>query len=291
MVSEERPPEPEPQPNGVQACYRHPGQQTGVCCARCDRPICVECMNQASVGFHCPECVRAGEQSARAPRTTYGGRLTSGGALVTKVLIVLNVLVFVATKVFSDQFTEALMLVRGPAWNGALEEVGVAVGPEQWYRMVTAVFLHQQVWHIAMNMLALWLVGPQLESLLGRARFLGLYLVSGLGGAALYVLTAANNEASLGASGAIFGLFGAVLVLTRRQNYDVRPVLALIAINLVFTFAFHNAIDWRGHVGGLVVGTLVAVGLVYPPRAWRGLVQGLSLGAALVFAVAAALFA
>ncbi|OIV37248.1 hypothetical protein BIV57_12105 [Mangrovactinospora gilvigrisea] len=280
---------------GPPTCVRHPDRETGVRCNRCERPICHECMQQAAVGFQCPDCVAAGRKEVRAPRTVYGGRVPLGrpGA-VTITLIAVNAVVWLLTYAFGYGFVSELSLVRGPAldpnaWGGA-QVVGTAVGPEQWYRMLTAMFLHQQVWHIGMNMLALWTVGPQLEVLLGRARFLGLYLASGLGGAALFVLTAAPGLSSLGASGAIFGLFGAVLVLTRRQHYDLKPVLILIAINLAITFGFRSSIDWRGHVGGLVVGILVTAGLVFPPRRVRPLVQGLTFAGALLLAVLAAVF-
>lgn len=282
--------------SGAPHCYRHPDRETGIRCNRCERPVCVECMHSAAVGFQCPDCVRQGRAEVPPQRTAYGGRLSGAGAgLVTKVLIGVNLAVWLLTYALGSDFTNALALVRGPAHyltsSGTDELVGVAVGPDQWYRMVSAMFLHEEFWHIGMNMLALWTVGPQLEMLLGRARFLGLYLAGGLGGAALFVLTAAPGQGSLGASGAIFGLFGAVLVLTRRQHYDLRPVLTLIAINLAFTFFFRSSIDWRGHVGGLVVGILVAAGLVFPPRARRNLVQGLTFAGALAMAVAAAVLA
>jgi membrane associated rhomboid family serine protease len=287
--------QPEPRPDPLGACYRHPDERTGVRCNRCERPICVSCMHQAAVGFQCPECVQAGRESVRQPTTRYGGQLFGDTALVTKALIGVNALVFLLGMGFAlgGSFVDELVLVRGPALESmfSAQQIGVAVGPEQWYRMVSAMFLHEQVWHIAMNMLALWVVGPQLEALLGRGRFLGLYLAGGLGGASLFVLTAAPNAASLGASGAIFGLFGAMLVLAKRQHFDLKPIAGLIVVNLLITFVFRDAIDWRGHVGGLVVGSLVAAGLVYAPREHRKLVQGATLLAALAVAVSSAVLA
>ncbi len=139
--------------------------------------------------------------------------------------------------------------------------------------------------HIAFNMLSLWWLGPPLEAALGRVRFLALYLLSGLGGSALSYLLAAQNQPSLGASGAIFGLLGATVILMRRLNYDMRPVLILLALNLVFTFAWPN-IAWQAHVGGLVVGAAVTYGMVHAPRARRTLVQGATCAVAFLVIVA-----
>jgi membrane associated rhomboid family serine protease len=147
---------------------------------------------------------------------------------------------------------------------------GVAEG--QWYRLLTAMFLHGSIVHIVFNMLSLWWVGGPLEAALGRVRYLALYFVSGLAGSALSYALAAANQPSLGASGAIFGLFGATAVLMRRLNYDMRPVLALLAINLVFTFGWSN-IAWQAHIGGLVAGVAVGYAMVHAPRERRSLVQ------------------
>lgn len=269
-------------------CYRHPDRETGITCTRCERPICPECMVSAAVGFQCPDCVRgsgagagAGTRGATAvggrsrrpdirPRTIAGGPIVSDPRLVTKVLLAINLLVWIAVLAAGDGLVNDLSLLGRASfgWLGPLE--GVAEG--QWYRLLTAVFLHQAVLHIAFNMLSLWWLGPPLEAALGRARFLALYLLSGLGGSALSYLLADPRQPSLGASGAIFGLLGATAVLMRRLNYDMRPVLVLLAINLVFTFTWHN-IAWQAHVGGLVVGGLVAYGLVHAPPARRTLVH------------------
>ncbi|MFD5110862.1 rhomboid family intramembrane serine protease [Streptomyces sp. NPDC058391] len=263
--------------DGRPSCYRHPGRQTGISCTRCERPICPECMVSASVGFQCPECVRQGSgtghsPTANRPRTLVGGTIAADPRLITKILLGINVAVFVAVLVVGDHYrlVDDLALV-GRAFNPELrQEVGVADG--EWYRLVTAMFLHQEVWHIAFNMLGLWWLGGPLEAALGRVRFLALYLLSGLAGSALTYLVAEPHEASLGASGAIFGLLGATAVLMRRLNYDMRPVFALLALNLLFTFTWPG-IAWQAHVGGLVAGTLVAIGMVHAPRQHRALVQ------------------
>ncbi|MFB8130181.1 rhomboid family intramembrane serine protease [Streptomyces mirabilis] len=256
-------------------CYRHPDRETGVRCTRCERPICPECMISASVGFQCPECVRAGSDtghapSASQPRTLAGGTVTADPRLVTKILIGLNLAVFLVQLSMGDRFTDRFDLI-GRAYVPLLGSVeGVAEG--QWYRMLTVMFLHGSYIHILFNMLSLWWIGGPLEAALGRARYLALYLVSGLAGSALTYLVAAPNQPSLGASGAIFGLFGATAVLMRRLNYDMRPVIALLVINLIFTFGWSN-IAWQAHIGGLVGGVVVGYAMVHAPRERRTLIQ------------------
>ncbi|MEV7020643.1 rhomboid family intramembrane serine protease [Kitasatospora sp. NPDC093558] len=264
---------------GLPGCYRHPQTPTGISCTRCGRPICPSCMVPASVGFQCPECVSGAHAEVRRPTTRYGGVLTADGALVTKVLIGINLAVFVlAAYVFSPWLVQDWSLFSaGRAIPGG--PGGVADGPSQWYRLLTATFLHVQVWHIGFNMMALWWTGPVLESVLGRARFLGLYLLSGLAGSAFAFLVAGNLMNSVGASGAIYGLFGATLVLQIRTRSPIGPVMALLVFNLIVTFSVAG-IDWRAHVGGLVVGALTAVGLMFAPRERRGLVQGLTMAGA-----------
>lgn len=275
---------------GPPVCYRHPDRETGIRCTRCERPICPECMVSASVGFQCPECVRGGSGTGHAPdantpRTLAGGTATGDPRLVTKVLLGINLAVFLAVLSGGDRVTDALLLVGQatfPPDYGPLE--GVAEG--QWYRLLTSVFLHEAVAHIALNMLALWFLGPALEAALGRLRFVTLYLLSGLAGSALFYLVAKPTEGALGASGAIFGLFGATAVLMRRLNYDMRPVLVLLGLNLAITFTL-DGIAWQGHIGGLVVGTAVAYGFVHAPRGKkRAPVQQAVAAAALVAVVA-----
>ncbi|MGW5096098.1 rhomboid family intramembrane serine protease [Streptomyces nodosus] len=272
-------------------CYRHPDRETGIRCTRCERPICPECMVDASVGFQCPDCVRNGSGTGHAPgasqpRTLAGGTVAADPRLVTKVLIGINLAVFLVQLSLGDRFTERFFLV-GQAYidaHGPLE--GVAEG--QWYRLLTSMFLHGTYIHILFNMLSLWWIGGPLEAALGRARYLALYFASGLAGSALTYLIAAPNQASLGASGAIFGLFGATAVLMRRLRYDMRPVIVLLVINLIFTFGWHN-IAWQAHIGGLVGGVLVGYAMVHAPRERRALVQygvcGLVLAAVILVTV------
>lgn len=241
-------------------CYRHPDRETGIRCARCDRPICPDCMVSASVGHQCPNCVHEGQRSAPpAPRTIAGGTVTANPRLVTLILIGVNVAVFIAVQA-NPLLVDRLGLYPPEIAHG------------QWYRLMTAVFLHQAIAHVGLNMLSLWWIGPPVEAALGRLRYLALYLLAGLGGSALSFLLAPSNELGLGASGAIFGLLGALFVLLRRVHADLRQIVILIVLNLVFSFTISD-IDWRAHVGGLITGAVVAYGMVHAPRERRTLVQ------------------
>jgi len=223
-------------------------------------------MTAAAVGHQCPDCVRQGAASVREPRTQFGGTLrTDNRPWVTWTLIAVNVVMFLLQNV-SEQVERELWL-----WPPA-----VAFGDE-YYRLVSSAFLHGSVTHILFNMWALYVVGPQLEAVLGRLRFGVLYALSGLGGSlAVYWLSALESP-TLGASGAIFGLFAATFVVGRRLNLDVRWVLILIALNLVITFAGPavgtGPISWQGHLGGLITGALVAAAFVYAPKERRNTVQ------------------
>ncbi|MET7450493.1 rhomboid family intramembrane serine protease [Streptomyces sp. NPDC005574] len=255
-------------------CYRHPDRATGIRCTRCDRPICPECMVSASVGFQCPDCVRGASgtgpaPTAARPRTIAGGTVTADPRLVTKILLGINVAVFVAVHIRSSLLNDLVLI---GSWPPAPFTPSQGVAEGEWYRMVTSMFTHQAVWHIGFNMLSLWWLGGPLEAALGRARYLTLYLVSGLAGSALTYLLASPTSASLGASGAIFGLFGATAVLMRRLNYDMRPIIALLVINLIFTFGWGN-IAWQAHIGGLVAGVVTGYAMVHAPRERRALIQ------------------
>ncbi|MFI6765767.1 rhomboid family intramembrane serine protease [Streptomyces sp. NPDC050355] len=261
--------------DGLPGCYRHPDRPTGIRCTRCERPICPDCMVSASVGFQCPDCVRSGSGTghapgATAPRTIAGGTIAADPRLVTKILLGINAAVFLAVLAAGDELVGRLDLLGLAFDPSRYQLVGVAEG--EWYRLLTAMFLHQQIPHIAFNMLSLWWLGPPLEAALGRLRFIALYMLAGLGGSALSYLLAAQNQPSLGASGAIFGLLGATAVLMRRMRYDMKPVLILLGLNLAFTFLWPH-IAWQAHVGGLVVGAAVAFGMVHAPRERRNVVH------------------
>jgi membrane associated rhomboid family serine protease len=256
-------------PPQTPTCYRHPDRATYVRCNRCNRYICPECMRDAAVGHQCAECVNEGAKTVRQPRTQFGGVPVST-PLVTYVLIAINVVMF-ALQMLSPDLQRELVL-RSPA-----------VADGDWYRLLTSAFLHHGPTHILFNMWALYVIGPPLEAVLGRSRFIGLYLMSALGGSVVVYLLSPLGSQTAGASGAVFGLFGATFVVARRLNMDVRWVIGLIAINLVITFVVPN-ISWQGHLGGLVTGAVIAAAYVYAPRNSRTLVQvGATLAVLVVF--------
>ena len=241
-------------------------------------------MIAASVGFQCPDDVRAGAKDVRAPRTSFGGRLSASTSRVTSVLIAVNVLVYLLQLLRPDLPVELGNLALASD-RGVL--IGVAEG--QYYRLLTAAFLHGGVFHLLMNMFALGTIGPQLEAALGRSRYLALYVCAALGGSTLSYLVSAPGELGVGASGAIFGLFGAFYVVVRRMGGDTQQILVLLGINLVITFTV-PIIDWRAHLGGLLVGAVLATAFAYTragPR--RGLVHAAACAAVLALLVAAVL--
>lgn len=263
-------------------CYRHPDREAYVRCVRCERRICPDCMIPASVGFQCPECVKSGNKEVRTARTIFGGRVTDDPGWVSKVIIGLNVVAYVFQQA-SDEFTRRFYdigAVPPPPFGDPV--IGVAAG--EYYRLLTSAFLHGGIVHLLLNMYALYLFGPQLEAALGRLRFIVLYVVSALGGSALSYAFASPVQPSLGASGAVFGLLGAYLVINRRLGRDNTGVLMLLAINLAYGFLVPN-IDWRAHVGGLVTGGLVAAVIAYAPAKRRGLVQAAGIGLVLLVVV------
>ncbi|MFF9849280.1 rhomboid family intramembrane serine protease [Streptomyces litmocidini] len=259
---------------GPLRCYRHPEAETGIRCARCERPICTQCMISASVGFQCPECVRGGSGTGHAadanqPRTLAGGRVAADERFVTKILIVINLALFIAVQVVGDRLVDDLALI-GDAYLPSGELVGVSDG--EWYRLLTSAFLHQEIPHFLFNMMGLWVIGGIVEPELGRLRYAALCLLAGLSGSALAYLLSPQNQFSLGASGVVYGLIGAWAVLARRRRQDMRPVVLFVALSLLFTFT-RPGISWQAHVGGLVAGALVAYAMLHAPRARRDLVQ------------------
>lgn len=252
----------------VPTCYRHPDRETYIRCSRCDQPICPDCMMSAPVGFHCPECVRAGSKSDRQARTALGGKIRERGDLVTKLLVGVNAGIWLVGLIAgSIQLLEPFALANLVRFgDGPLE--GVLAG--DWYRMLSAAFIHVQVWHIALNMFALWILGSILEPVLGRWRFVALYLLSALGGSAVSLLGLGPGEIGIGASGAVYGLFGALFVVARRFGRDVSSVVVILVINAVISFTVPN-IDWRAHLGGLITGAVVAFAFAHAPKGQRTL--------------------
>jgi membrane associated rhomboid family serine protease len=212
-------------------------------------------MRSAAVGQQCVDCVGEGAKSVRRVRTASGGR-----PYVTYALIAANVVMFVAQAAISG-LQQSLFL-----WPA-----GVAAY-DQYYRLLTSAFLHDGPAHILFNMWALWVIGPALERWLGRTRFIALYLLSALGGSVLVYLLTPVNVPTLGASGAIFGLFGATFALSRKLNFDMRWIAGLVVINLVITFVVPS-ISWQGHIGGLITGAAIGAVYAYAPRANRVLIE------------------
>jgi membrane associated rhomboid family serine protease len=258
-------------PAGV--CYRHPNRQSWVLCQRCGRTICPSCQTQAAVGVHCPECVREGRASLpRRSRGVLRAALAPGSApVVTYVFTGITVVVFLLQQVTSGAVTQAG--IYAPAFT--------AVEP---WRMITSIFLHGGLLHVGLNMLSLLFVGRALEPLLGRSRFLALYLFSGFAGSVAVLLLGNAFTGVLGASGAIFGLLGAFLIIGRRMGANITPMIVLVGINLVLGFVVPG-ISWQAHVGGLIGGALVALVYLRTRRSTQRTVQIAllaGLGAALI---------
>jgi membrane associated rhomboid family serine protease len=265
-----------PGAGGVPVCYRHPDRETYVSCVRCGRYACPDCMRSASVGQQCVDCVGAGARSTRQATTAFGGR-PAANAVVTWTLVAINVAVFLVTWVRPSIVNNLELLGRASYTYGGAPH-GVAAG--EWYRLITSSFLAPATGlsglgfvDILFNMWALVFVGPSLEGLLGRVRFLAVYLLSAVGGGVMYYFLAPPNNPAVGASGAIFGLFGAWFVVSRRLRLDTRGIVMLIAINLALSFFFHNVIAWQDHIGGLLTGALLTAAYAYAPRKNRTAVQ------------------
>jgi len=272
----------------VHRCYRHPDRETGVSCSNCGRPICYECMTAAPVGFRCPECMaeqRGGLRSvggvggvhtvrraaSRRPtvitRQQTRARWQSGLGFgtyaaanqVTRVLVGVNVLMFIVELVVSAGGFGGVSN-RAAVDLGGLVPVYIATRHQYW-RLFTAMFLHASLFHILFNMWALYVVGSYLEAVAGRGKYLIIYFVSGLAGNVLGYLFGPPNSVMIGASTAIFGLFGALFVYSYNNRHTMagmmlRNIGFIIAINLVFTF-MSPSISWQGHIGGLVGGVAV----------------------------------
>ncbi|MFC3999878.1 rhomboid family intramembrane serine protease [Nocardiopsis sediminis] len=244
------PSQPDSGAKAVPTCFRHPDRETYVRCNRCERPICPDCMRDAPVGHQCVQCVSEGRKSVRRPRTVFGGRVAQR-PYVTWVLLGIIVFGFLGQSVVPD------LTLQFQMWG-----VGVVNG--QWYRLLTAAFLHSGVMHLLFNGFALWVVGRQLEEWLGHARYLALWVLSALGGSVLSLLVT-PFQPSVGASGAIFGLFAAVFVVGRRLRTDTRYIMGLLVVNLLITFVVPQ-ISWTAHVGGLLTGFALTAVYAYLPR-------------------------
>ncbi|TKR27462.1 rhomboid family intramembrane serine protease [Cellulomonas hominis] len=274
-------PQPGPAPTPPPVCPRHPDRIAYVRCQRCGRPACPECQRPAAVGIQCVDCVREGQRAQRPARTAFGGRVAGGRPVVTLTLIGLCVASYVLQQV-SDRWTIDLAFVP-------------FLGETEPWRFLTSAFLHSpsSLFHILFNMVALWSVGPFLEASFGRWRFLALYLLSAIGGSVMFLLLATPYSASwftvlVGASGAVFGLFGAVLVVLRRVGRSAGGIVGVLLINAVLGFVLPG-VAWQAHLGGLVVGAALGAAFAYAPRERRTVVAVGSCVAVAVLLVGAAL--
>ncbi|WP_197024286.1 rhomboid family intramembrane serine protease [Nocardiopsis sp. CNT312] len=272
MTASQPPSGATPEPAAPRTCYRHSGRETGVSCSRCERPICPDCMVEAAVGFQCPHCVAEGRRRTRRPRTVFGGGVV-GRPYVAWTLLGLMAAGYLAQMATATPIGSAGasplirgfgMLGLGVTENG--DVLGVLAG--EWYRLITAAFLHGGVFHLLLNGYLLYLFGTPLERWLGHGRFLALWLLGALSGSVLTVLVEPHQFA-VGASGAGFALLGAVFVLGRRIGADLRMVGVLLVINLVATFLVPN-ISWTAHIGGLVAGLVLGAVFAYVPGSRAG---------------------
>jgi membrane associated rhomboid family serine protease len=254
-------------------CYRHPDREAYISCQRCERLICPECMNEASVGFQCPSCIAAGAKAVRAPRTIAGGLVSANVGVVSMALIGINVLAFVLTLATGGNsgavFQHGAMLSATAVNNSG--EVLTGVDEGAYWRLLSSAFLHESLLHIAFNMYALYLFGPFVERALGRARFIGAYLTVSIGASVFVYWLSEPRGLTIGASGAVFGLFGMALIFLLKAKQDVSTLLVLLAINAFLST--RGNISWQGHLGGFVVGCLLGLAFAYAPRDKRTLAQ------------------
>jgi membrane associated rhomboid family serine protease len=238
-----------PEQTQAMVCYRHPRTETAVACSTCGRPICPDCMVFVPVGIKCPECAGTPTGAKKAATKVRAvGRSSQYG--VTEVLIAVMVGVYLVQAVEAGSFTNPFgeLFQRGALW-------GPLVAQGEWWRLVTAAFLHGSVLHILFNMLMLWWFGRPLEALLGRTRFIAIFFISILAGSAGALLVTPDIP-TIGASGAVFGILGAGLVLERnRINVFGGSALFIVILNLALSFTLNN-VSIGGHVGGLVGGAL-----------------------------------
>jgi len=256
-------------------CYRHPDRETWVSCTRCERPICPECLRPASVGFQCPDCVRRGNATVRRATAPYGGSIVARPGVVSLILGLINVVVFVITVATAPG---GLTGNTGSKLFDELELVPLRVAADsEYWRLLGSAFLHIGLLHLAGNMLSLAIVGPALERVFGWWRFLAIYLVGALGGAVAVYLFGSPYGAVAGASGAIYGLFAATLIVVRKLGLDGRFMVLAVVLNFAVSFA--PGISLLGHLGGFISGGLLTLAMVYAPKASRTPLQIMAIGA------------
>lgn len=243
-------------------CYRHPERETYISCQRCERFICPECMNDAAVGFQCPECISSAHKAVRRPRAT---ATRSMSLILIAINVVIAVLVLLTGGSTSPLFQKGAMLTQSALTNQGEWLRGFLDGA--WWRPFTSAFLHSGIAHLAFNMFAIYVFGPMLESVLGRARFLAVYAISILGASTAVLYLSAPNALTVGASGAVYGLFAVALVVLIKARQDVQFLLFLLAINIAISFT--GSISWQAHLGGFLAGGLLGWYYAYSAASWR----------------------
>jgi membrane associated rhomboid family serine protease len=254
-------------------CYRHPMREALVHCTRCDRPICPDCMRPASVGFHCPDDVKLASREQRVVRTSVGAPMPAttrwtAMPLVTWTLVALNVVIYLITGLSKGGEIDDPR--HSSLYTDWFLSPPLVANNHEYVRLIGSAFLHADIVHIALNMFALWIIGPPLERLLGWWRFAAVYLLAGFGGGVAVYAFGARSSHVVGASGAIYGLFAACLFFVAELGFDRRYLIGTIVINFVFTVSVPN-ISLLGHVGGFVVGGLASFALAGVPWARRRL--------------------
>lgn len=245
----------------AQTCYRHPNRETGVSCSNCERPICPDCMTPTPVGMRCPECARERTKVTR-------GAVAPGryDAPATYVLIALNVAAYLAEIAGGNGGLN-------PGNSSVVFDFGLYgpfVADGEWYRLLTSAFLHASLIHIGFNMFALYFLGRLLEPGIGTPRFVALYFASLFAGS-LGALLVDPNALTIGASGAVFGIFGAAFVIARHRGVEnlAASIGVVLLLNLAITFAYRE-ISIGGHLGGLAGGLLCAMIVVAGERGMLG---------------------
>jgi membrane associated rhomboid family serine protease len=249
-------------------CYRHPTRETGVACSNCGRPICTDCMTPTTVGMRCPECSKQRTRVVR-PRA-----IANATPIATQAIIAVNVLVYVAELASGSGFGGV---------GGTVYQHGALFGPllqyqDEWWRLVTSGFLHASFFHVAFNMFFVWMIGRSLEPAIGTSRFVVAYGTSLLCGS-LGVLLLEFDSVAVGASGAAFGLLGALIAEARSRGIDLwsTGLVQVALLNFAFTFLYPG-IAIGAHLGGFAGGILV--GAIYAGCDRRRLPRSVSLAAA-----------
>ncbi|RYC11096.1 rhomboid family intramembrane serine protease [Nocardioides zhouii] len=281
---------------GVPTCYRHPDRETWIRCQRCDKPICPDCMRDAAVGFHCPDCVKAASKGSRQNRAMYGGERSADPRLTTYVLIGINAvvwLVIAATGGGASRLANLFSLAptglcelsdgsgrfypdvtdRATCSTLPITEWHAGVADGAWWQLITSNFTHVEIWHVALNLFALYIFGPALEGIIGRARFLAVYLIGGLASSVLVLFLSGEHSSTLGASGALFALLGALLVTARKARLNSQWLVQNLTLGVIITVVGWRMISWQGHLGGFLGGLAAAAIIAYAPKSNRSVVQ------------------